>query len=683
MKRRPLSMAHSKDHHSTTANGRGAKSKVVGMVTGSVFRHGEKQSMKTDAQTNAEDLAPAPPSEKFNYALLIVLYTLQGIPMGLSASIPFLLQEKIQKLTTAAAASAAAAAGTDAAMGGTTASAIAAEAARASYNANAIFALCSWPFSLKLLWAPIVDAVYFKRFGRRKSWLVPVQTLAGLIMVGGSDFVERQLGLGNVVPTTEGGVDAATAMATAVSSMNVSGVTAFFFVLYFLMATQDIAVDGWALTMLSKKNRGRGPVCNSIGQNIGYFLSFVGFLALNDVESANTLWRPLLRLPQNPNKGLVSLKDFLRLMGSFMLLTTAVVAIFKREIKEPPKVVESNNIFARIGGRTNSNSSDEDEDDDHELDASEIGLRETYHRLWAVSKLPAVRWLFLVLATYRLPVALSDNVKFLKAVECGLSKSTTAILSPTIILPLGILVPIAASKIWHMAPLRQFMRAYEWRVTIIPLLDILMLRILRSGQPHNTPFFWGAVIASTAGQAICNSLQFNAQMTFFASRVDPAIGGSYMTLLNTMANLGGTWPASFVMKLLSWLTPSGGSSSADSADGASSSSWFGGDPYELVQTIFSVLGIVWILALGPVVRRLATLPDDSWRTHLLDDDEDDNKLDSRKQNKPEDSTKPSSSSYARKRSVLKKSRVSTGSMTVNDMESGGLDVKQWKEGKTK
>ncbi|MGK3749276.1 MAG: PAT family acetyl-CoA transporter-like MFS transporter 1 [Bacillariaceae sp.] len=482
------------------------------------------------------------PSDKFNYALLVVLYTLQGIPMGLSASIPFLLQEKIQKMTAAAAAVTAATAG--ATVVATSASAIAADAARASYNANAIFALCSWPFSLKLLWAPIVDSCFFKRFGRRKSWLIPIQTLAGLIMLGGSDFVERQLGLGNAG-------SAAVEGANSVATMDVRGVTAFFFVLYFLMATQDIAVDGWALTMLSKKNRGRGPICNSIGQNIGYFLSFVGFLALNDVESSETLWRPLLRLPKNPDRGLVSLKGFLRFMGSFMLLTTAVVALFKREIKAPVVAATKNNdvnikrkssIFAPLKSSSDGVTPviDEDDDDDAELDAAQIGLKETYHRLWAVSKLPAVRSLFIVLVTYRLPVALSDNVKFLKAVEYGLSKSTTALLSPTLILPLGILVPLAASKIWHAAPLRQFMRAYEWRVTLIPLLDIFMLRLLKSGQPHDTPMFWGAVMASTAGQAICNSLQFNAQMTFFASRVDPAIGGSYMTLLNTMANLGGS-----------------------------------------------------------------------------------------------------------------------------------------------
>ena len=530
MKRRPFSMAQKAGGVANVAKISGDKKELLDP---------QQQEWKIPPPSEVEE-----PSDKFNYALLVVLYTLQGIPMGLSASIPFLLQEKIQKMTAAAAAVTAATAGVT--VVATSASAVAADAARASYNANAIFALCSWPFSLKLLWAPIVDSCFFKRFGRRKSWLIPIQTLAGLIMLGGSDFVERQLGLGNAGSIAEGA-------ANSVAAMDVRGVTAFFFVLYFLMATQDIAVDGWALTMLSKKNRGRGPICNSIGQNIGYFLSFVGFLALNDVESSETLWRPLLRLPKNPDRGLVSLKGFLRFMGSFMLLTTAVVALFKREIKAPAVASTKNNdvnsnrrssFFAPLKSSSDvvgvTSVIDEENDDDAELDAAQIGLKETYHRLWAVSKLPAVRSLFVVLVTYRLPVALSDNVKFLKAVEYGLSKSTTALLSPTLILPLGILVPIAASKIWHAAPLRQFMRAYEWRVTLIPLLDIFMLRLLKSGQPHDTPMFWGAVMASTAGQAICNSLQFNAQMTFFASRVDPAIGGSYMTLLNTMANLGGS-----------------------------------------------------------------------------------------------------------------------------------------------
>merc|ERR1719203_2247656 len=110
---------------------------------------------------------------------------------------------------------------------------------------------------------------------------------------------------------------------------------------------------------------------------------------------------------------------------------------------------------------------EDNEDDDAEIDAYEIGIMETYRRLWAVVKLPAVQSLILILLTYRLPCALSDNVKFLKAVEFGLSKQTTALLSPTIVLPLGIVVPIVATRIWHGHPLGQFMWAYKFRVTFV------------------------------------------------------------------------------------------------------------------------------------------------------------------------------------------------------------------------
>ena len=353
-------------------------------------------------------------------------------------------------------------------------------------------------------------------------------------MVGGSDYVEQELGLDGA---GAGGEDAGAAM-------NVRGVTAFFFALYFLMATQDIAVDGWALTMLSRKNRGKGPICNSIGQNIGYFLSYVGFLALNDAESSENLWRPLLGLKSRPGIGLVSLGGFVKFMGGVMLVLTVLVGLFKKEVDMTIEGGDCCTISTdcvgggNANGRTNEDTEallrppsndDEGDDDEHEIDAYEIGIAETYRRLWSVVKLPAVQSLILILLTYRLPCALSDNVKFLKAVEFGLSKQTTALLSPTIVLPLGIIVPVVATKIWHGRPLRQFMFAYKLRVTFVALVDALMLLAVRSflgggsvaglGPGSSRALFWALLIASTAFQATVNSMQFNSQMTFFASRV--------------------------------------------------------------------------------------------------------------------------------------------------------------------
>jgi len=112
-------------------------------------------------------------------ALLLVLYTLQGVPMGLSGAVPLLL------------------------------------AGKTSYKAQSLFSLASLPFSLKLLWAPFVDAAYVPRFGKRKTWLVPTQLLIGVAMVRGRDRIESWM----------------------TGEPNVEALTAFFFALYFLCAT--------------------------------------------------------------------------------------------------------------------------------------------------------------------------------------------------------------------------------------------------------------------------------------------------------------------------------------------------------------------------------------------------------------------------------------------------------------
>ena len=43
-------------------------------------------------------------------------------------------------------------------------------------------------------------------------------------------------------------------------------------------------------------------------------------------------------------------------------------------------------------------------------------------------------------------------------------------------------------------------------------------------------------------------------MAFFARISDPAIGGTYMTFLNTLTNLGNMWPNSFTLWFVDFLT---------------------------------------------------------------------------------------------------------------------------------
>lgn len=93
-----------------------------------------------------------------NIVLLVFLYFLQTIPIGLTGSLPYILSSK-----------------------------------KISYADQGTFSLAFWPFSMKLLWAPIVDSVYFKKFGRRKSWLIPLQYFIGFYMILFSDYIKQLL----------------------------------------------------------------------------------------------------------------------------------------------------------------------------------------------------------------------------------------------------------------------------------------------------------------------------------------------------------------------------------------------------------------------------------------------------------------------------------------------------------
>lgn len=84
-------------------------------------------------------------------------------------------------------------------------------------------------FSVKILWAPILDACYSRWLGRRKTWLLPSQALIGITMLYLAQKVDGWFG------------------DEAAQKPQIFVITSVFFMLWLLTATQDIAVDGWAV----------------------------------------------------------------------------------------------------------------------------------------------------------------------------------------------------------------------------------------------------------------------------------------------------------------------------------------------------------------------------------------------------------------------------------------------------
>lgn len=195
----------------------------------------QKPAVVTD-DSNSDD-KPNLKGDWLNFFLLMLLYTMQGMPLGIASAMPIILQSNKD----------------------------------VSYKDQALFSLVSWPFSLKLIWAPLVDALYMQKLGRRKSWLVPVQYLMGACFIYMGSNIDEWL------PETR--------------KPDILKLVIIFFFAKILAATQDIVVDGWALTMLKKNNVGYASTCNATGQVMGIMISSVFSILLTSEDFSNKYLR--------------------------------------------------------------------------------------------------------------------------------------------------------------------------------------------------------------------------------------------------------------------------------------------------------------------------------------------------------------------------------------------------------
>uniref|UniRef100_A0A3P9IH90 Acetyl-coenzyme A transporter 1 n=1 Tax=Oryzias latipes TaxID=8090 RepID=A0A3P9IH90_ORYLA len=476
-----------------------------------------------------------------NVLLLLFLYVLQGIPLGLAGSIPLILQSK-----------------------------------NVSYRDQAFFSFVFWPFSLKLFWAPLVDALYFSRFGRRKSWLVPTQYLLGFFMLYLSCTVNSLL--------------------QSEKGPNVVALTAVFFILAFLAATQDIAVDGWALTMLSRENVGYASTCNSVGQTAGYFLGNVLFLALESADFCNKY----LRI-EPKETGIVTLSDFLFFWGVVFMVSTTLVAIFKRENGH---------------GKGKRRVPEETQ-----------GVMETYKLLFTIVKMPTVFTFCMLLLTAKIGFSAADAVTGLKLVEEGVPKEQLALLAVPMV-PLQILLPLIISKYTAgPRPLDIFYKAYPFRLLIGLEYALLVWWTPSVKQEGGFPvYYYAVVLLSYAVHQVALYSMYVACMAFHAKVSDPLIGGTYMTLLNTVTNLGGNWPSTMALWLVDPLTSKECRGAAAQSCGSAAEAELcvkeGGacvttlDGYYVESLVCVVIGLTWWLWLGKKMKQLQERSPAAWRCRV-------------------------------------------------------------------
>lgn len=522
-----------------------------------------------------------------------------------------------------------------------------------------IFSLASYPYSMKLLWSPIVDSVYARSLGRRKSWILPMQTATGLVLLLGASAIQRLM-------------DAA----------DVWRLTALFFAFQVLAATQDIAVDGWALSLLRPCHVGYASTCQTLGMNTGYFASFTVFLALNHAAFCDRYVRasPWLSLLLPPSvlgaagQPLVTLPGYMRAAGTLFLAVTLWLWLFKREGREgeeegstaareqqaggggggSSKRRRSVSGAVKTGGSSGSSSS------------TWMEIRDAYGQLWRVVRLPAVLWLGMLLLTYRLGLIAAESAFALKLIEKGVPKEAVAGLV-LLQFPLELVAAVAAGS-WtaRSGPVTPFMVGLTGRLAAAAAAIALTWHFPNLAAVANAtaaaasdgaaaaaaavvvpPRYMLALTALSLLISLSGTLTFTALGTLFNKVSDPAMGGAYLTLLNTVANMGYTLPKTPLFYAMDALTSTacmpaaagsvpvspaaaealariacpkkvgggGGGGGGSACNAAGGACVMVTDGFYAVSLASLVVGVFCVLAYARLLPWLVSLPLSSWRAH--------------------------------------------------------------------
>ena len=427
---------------------------------------------KSSSDNAPESFGTMTKDDKRAFILLVVLYALQGIPVGLTfGTMPFLLKSHV------------------------------------GYGGLGFFMLSTYPYSIKLLWSPIVDSFFVSSWripctnwelslGRRKSWIVPVQIIVGLTFIALAKNIDVLMDRAETL---------------------ISLITCVFFALISLAATQDIAVDGWALTLLSKNSLGYASTAQTIGVNLGYFMSFTVFLALNSVEACNKYlrWTP-------KSTPILTLSGYLHMCGMAFICVTLWLLFYQKEAKESER----------------------------------MEIRKAYSTIWQICQLRHVQLFLIVHMICKIGYQANDAVTGLKLVERGLGKEDLAF-AVLVDFPFQLLFGYLTAT-WSRGDkaLQPWMVAMVFKLLFAAMSMGVVAGMSADGSEPITTSYFLLILFSTILNSFASTVQFVGITAFHTQVADPIMGGTYMTLLNTISNLGGTWPRYFVLKMVDFFTVS-------------------------------------------------------------------------------------------------------------------------------
>jgi len=225
----------------------------------------------------------------------------------------------------------------------------------------------------------------------------------------------------------------------------------------------------------------------------------------------------------------------------------------------------------------------------------------------------------------------NDAVTDLKLVEKGLSREDLALVV-LIDFPFQIIGGYFAAKFsTGEYKLRPWLHGYSVRL-LFAVFSMGLVHWFPTTRP--VPFgYLAIVILVKVLTSFASTFQFVGVSAFHTQISDPVIGGTYMTLLNTVSNLGGTWPRFFVLAGVDFFSVAKCRVQEANAimqvqdciseAGKQRCASLGGDclmevdGYYAVSSICIAIGAVLLVTyIWPAAKRLQAVPLSRWRVHL-------------------------------------------------------------------
>jgi PAT family beta-lactamase induction signal transducer AmpG len=360
------------------------------------------------------------------------------------------------------------------------------------------------PWSLKPLWAPLVDRYGSARFGRRKSWILPLQALLAVTC-----FAAAHLS------PTEG----LAPLLWLVLTMNL------------LAATMDIAVDGFAVDVLSPRELGHGNVAQVVGYKAG-MLTGGGLL----VWASGTIgWSGLFVAMA----GLVAMSLLVTLSWNENAVVARQAAVEPREPGEAAK---------RSKQSKRSEESERAERAEPAPLAPHRHMGEILNALRSALTSSGAGWLILFVGTYKLGESMADTMFKPFLVDAGYREAQIGLWVGT----WGMLCSIAGSVGGGLLARRvPLLRLVGWCAVAraLPVAGEWWLT-----QVEATP---ERVLAVTCFEHLFGGALTTAMFAYMMSRVDRRIGATHYTLLAAVevwGKLPAAWLSGFIAARASYAT---------------------------------------------------------------------------------------------------------------------------------